>query len=156
MATYCARSSRVILARASQVICWEGATLQSTRCVAVCGCESRRVHVYFIYGDNMYVCLNQRTENNVTIIEFIDHFGNKIGQLIYEIINDKAVIHDTYIYPDYRKKGILKSYLPILISKVKRHRVTSINLSILSEEARIAWTHLGFTETRHNFFTMNL
>ena len=103
----------------------------------------------------MKISLSKRTENNIHIIDFI-HLGDKIGQLVYEITDNKAIIHDTFMYPDYRNKKILKTYLPTIISGIKLHRVTSIGLSVLSEEAKISWIHLGFTETKPNFLTMNI
>ncbi len=104
----------------------------------------------------MGISLNERQENNVTIIDFIDHFGDKIGQLVYEIIDNKAIIHDTFIYPDYRNKGILKSHLPTILTKIKDSGIIHIELSVLNEDAKIVWTRLGFIETDTNFFTMNL
>lgn len=102
------------------------------------------------------VLLNERIENNVTIIDFIDNLGDKIGQLVYEIIDNKATIHDTFIYPDYRRKGILKTHLPTILSKINQQGINLIELSTLNEEAKTAWTRLGFIETEPNTFVMNL
>lgn len=104
----------------------------------------------------MDIFLNERKENGGVIIDFIDILGNKIGQLVYEIINDKAIIHDTFIYPDYRNKGILKTHLPAILFTLKQNNVCLIELSVLSEEARVVWNRLGFTEDRPNFFVKNI
>jgi hypothetical protein len=104
----------------------------------------------------MDISLNKRKENGVTIIDFIDHFGDKIGQLVYEIINNKAIIHDTFIYPDYRNKGVLKTHFPDILSTIKQNDVCLIELSVLSGEARLIWNRLGFTEDKPNFFVMNI
>ncbi len=104
----------------------------------------------------MNITLNYRSENNITNIEFIDYLGNKIGQLAYEINDNKAIIHDTYLYPYYRNRGILKSHFPEILSRIKQHNPEYIGLSVLSDEAKIIWQKLGFIETKPNFFTMNL
>lgn len=101
----------------------------------------------------METFLNQRNENNVTIIDFIDLCGEKIGQLVYEIINNKGIIHDVFIYPEYRNKGVLKTHFPTILTLIKQNNVCSIELSVLNDEARIIWNRLGFTEDKPNSFT---
>jgi GNAT superfamily N-acetyltransferase len=105
----------------------------------------------------MNISLSERTENNITTIDFIDNSIDKVGQLVFEILDNKAIIYDTYIYPDYRKKGILKTHLHTILSRIKKYGVTHLELSVLNEEAKLAWMHLlGVTETSQNVFTKNL
>lgn len=101
------------------------------------------------------ISLNKQTKSNVTIIDFLDQFDEKMGQLAYTIIGNKAVIHDTYLYPDYRNKGILKSQFPYIISMIKSN-ANILELSVLNEEAKTIWIKLGFIEIRPNILIMNL
>ena len=99
---------------------------------------------------NHDIFLNKIDENNITTIEFINNFGDKIGQLVYEITGNKAIIYNTFIYPEYRRKGILKTYLPVILSMIKDNRISIINLSVLSEDAKSVWERLGFKEKSIN------
>ena len=100
--------------------------------------------------------LSIRKENTLTIIDFINSSGEKIGQLEYEIIDNRAVIQNTFIYPDYRNRGILKTHFPVILSMINQNHVHSITLFAYNDDARVAWSRLGFTEDRPNFFTMNI
>lgn len=104
----------------------------------------------------MEISLNEQKEANTTTIDFISPLGEKVGQLEYEIINDKAIIYNTYIYPKYRRNGILKSCFPTILSIIKQSNISQIELSVLSEDAKRSWICLGFTETRQNFLRMDL
>lgn len=104
----------------------------------------------------MDTSLSIRKENTTTTIDFIDSSNEKIGQLEYEIINNRAMIQNTFIYPEYRNKGILKTYFPVILSMISQHNVHSITLSAYDNVAKMVWSRLGFIEDRPNFFTMNI
>ncbi len=96
------------------------------------------------------IMLNKKTEDNITTIEFINNYGDKIGQLMFEIIGDTAKIYNVFLYPEYRRKNILKSHFPTIISMIKDNYIRIIELSVLSNDAKNAWARLGFTEIADN------
>ena len=90
------------------------------------------------------------TRNSIRI-DFIDKNTNdKAGQLEYQVKNKKAEISNTYMFPEYRDKGILKKFFPNITKDIRCNGADKIELTVLSLDAKTAWKQLGFEDINEN------
>ncbi len=76
---------------------------------------------------------------------FVDDENKEVaGHCNYSVDNKIGNIYDTYIYPDYRRNKIMKTYIENILCDMKCMGVNKVKLSTLSDEARTVWEHLGF------------
>lgn len=88
---------------------------------------------------------------NAIHIDFIDkNTKNKVGQLEYQVKNKKAEISNTYMFPEYRYKGILKKFFPNIAKDIRCNGADKIELTVLNLDAKAAWKSLGFEEVNKN------
>lgn len=88
------------------------------------------------------------TDETFTFLFIDKHTKKEVGYLEYEIWdNDIAYIHSTYLFPEYRRKGILKHFFDRIITDIKCSGVDKLELQYNTTEAKHAWEHLGFRES---------
>ncbi len=94
--------------------------------------------------------LSKEHNHDIDIV-FIDDDTKEIaGHCKYFIDNNIGHIYDTYIFPDYRNKKILKSHINTILHDIKQMGAEKVLLSTLSDEATMVWEKLGFMKTEKN------
>lgn len=84
----------------------------------------------------------EKTDIDLTFVD--DDTKEIVGHCNYSIDNNIGNIYDTYIYPDYRGKKIMKTYINDILCDMKCMGINKVKLSTLSDEARIIWERFGF------------
>lgn len=95
------------------------------------------------------ISIKKSKEDNTVDFSFIDTSNNDVvGHLKYDINGKEktAFIHDTYLFPEYREKGILKNFIDDILCDIKCQGADTATLHILTDEAKDAWKKLGFIE----------
>lgn len=93
----------------------------------------------------------QTEDSDITELLFLDtDTQESLGKITYSIIKKDAHINYTYLKPEYRRMGILKKSLNSILCDMKCKGATNAYLHTITEEAREAWSKLGFKEISEN------
>lgn len=93
----------------------------------------------------------QNEDSDITELLFFDVDTQKsLGKITYNIYGKDAHINYTYLKPEYRRMGILKKSLNSILCDMKCKGATKVYLHTINEEARAAWSKLGFKEISEN------
>ena len=100
--------------------------------------------------------LSKEYDHNVDIV-FIDDDTKEIaGHCKYYINDSIGYIYDTYLFPEYRNKKILKSHINTILHDIKQSGAEKVLLSTLNDEAIVIWEKLGFKKINKNNMEMNI
>lgn len=82
-------------------------------------------------------------------IMFIDDDKKEIaGHCNYSITenngNNEGLIYDTYLYPEYRRKKIMTTYINDILCDMKCMGANKVKLNASSNEACMVWEKFGF------------
>jgi predicted acetyltransferase len=81
---------------------------------------------------------------------FLDESTNEsIGKIEYDFsnISKKAYINYTYIMPERRNEGILKSLISDILHNMQCSGMKKVELHTITDDATKAWERLGFKIT---------
>lgn len=80
---------------------------------------------------------------------FDESTEENIGKITYDINNrnKKAKINYTYLIPEKRREGILKSLLDEILCNMQCSGMKKVELHTITEDATKAWEKLGFEIT---------
>ncbi len=94
------------------------------------------------------VLKSMQTENpNFVELLFLDtDTQESLGKITYNINEKDAHINYTYLKPEYRRMGILKKSINSILCDMKCKGANKVFLHTISDEAREAWSKLGFKE----------
>lgn len=93
---------------------------------------------------------------NIDVV-FIDDDTKEIaGHCNYYVSYNIGHIHDTYLFPGYRNRKILKSHINDILCDMKLMGAEKVLLSTLSDEATMTWGKLGFKKTDKNNMEMDI
>ncbi len=67
-----------------------------------------------------------------------------VGHCNYSVENKEGLIYDTYLFPDYRRKGILSTYINDILCDIKCMGATKVKINTLSDEVSKIWEKFGF------------
>lgn len=97
-------------------------------------------------------------DNNRTIdIVFIDDDTKEIaGHCNYYVSYKIGYIYDTYLFPEYRNKKIMKSHINDILCDMKLMGAEKVLLSTLSDEVTMVWEKLGFKKINKNNMEMDI
>lgn len=85
-----------------------------------------------------------KEKTNIDLVFIDDDVKEVVGHCIYSIKNKIGEIYDVYLYPDYRRKKIMKTYINDILCDMKCMGANKIKLYALLEEERIIWEKFGF------------
>lgn len=94
--------------------------------------------------ENISFDVNVSLDVIITIID--KNTKEKAGQLRYNAIGSEVEIFDTYLFPDYRRKGIMSNLFKKITSGLKISGITKVRLYQFNDDARIAWESMGFQQ----------
>ncbi len=87
----------------------------------------------------------ENKEKTYIDLVFIDDDIKEIaGHCKYSIKNKIGEISDAYLYPNYRKKKIMSTYIDNILCDMKCMGAKKIRLFTLLDEERIIWEKFGF------------
>lgn len=100
--------------------------------------------------------LSKDNNRNIDIV-FIDDDTKEIaGHCNYYVSYKIGYIYDTYLFPGYRNKKIMKSHINDIICDMKLMGAEKVLLSTLSDEVTMVWGKLGFKKTNRNNMEMDI
>jgi len=86
----------------------------------------------------------EKTDIDLT---FIDTDTKEIvGHCNYSVLDKKGLIYDTYLYPNYRNKKIMSTYINDILCDIKCMGADKVRLHTLSNEAYSIWERFGFKQ----------
>ena len=87
--------------------------------------------------------------DNVEFAFFDEISKENIGKIEYDLNNrnKKAKINYTYLIPERRREGILKSLLDEILCNMQCSGMKKVELHTITEDATKAWEKLGFEIT---------
>ncbi len=86
-----------------------------------------------------------------TDLVFIDKDVKEIvGHCNYSVINKEGLIYDTYLFPKYRNKGIMKLYINDILCDMKCMGALKVKLNTSSNEICKIWKTFGFNKINEN------
>ena len=89
--------------------------------------------------------IHENKEKTDVDLMFIDDDVKEIvGHCKYSIKNKVGEISDAYLYPDYRRKKIMSTYIDDILCDMKCMGVNKIKLFTLLDEERMIWEKFGF------------
>ena len=89
----------------------------------------------------------QTEDKNITELLFLNtDTKESLGKITYSISGKDAHINYTYLKPEYRRMGILKKSLNTILCDMKCKGANKVFLHTISDDAREAWSALGFKE----------
>ena len=79
-------------------------------------------------------------------------YASIIRNLPLKVTEEMGVIHDLYVQPEYRRRGISRRLLVECLVKLKMNGVKTVRINVLSnnETAINLYENLGFTIYRHS------
>lgn len=92
----------------------------------------------------------------VTILD--KNTKEKAGQLRCCITDYEAEIFDTYMFSEYRGKGIIRHVFKKIASELKKSGILKIRLKHLDGDAHAFWKKMGFekVDSRNNIMELDL
>ncbi len=88
-------------------------------------------------------------DDNIEFSFFDESSKESIGKIEYDLNkrNKKAKINYTYLIPERRREGILKSLIDDIFCDMSLSGMKKVELHTITEDATKAWEKLGFEVT---------
>ncbi|MDO9353864.1 MAG: GNAT family N-acetyltransferase [Solirubrobacteraceae bacterium] len=85
-------------------------------------------------------------DDEVEFSFFDEDTQENIGKITYDLhkVSKKAKINYTYLIPERRREGILKSLLDEILCNIQCSGMKKVELHTITEDATKAWERLGF------------
>ena len=89
-----------------------------------------------------------KEKTDIDLVFIDDDIKEVVGhcKYSYSIKNKTGEISDTYLYPDYRRKKIMSTYINDILCDMKCMGANKVKLSALLDEERMIWEKLGFKQ----------
>ncbi len=84
---------------------------------------------------------------DIDLVFIDDDVKEIVGHCNYLVENNEGLIYDTYLFPDYRRKGIMTTHINDILCDMKCMGAFKVKLHTLSNDACEIWKRFGFTET---------
>lgn len=93
---------------------------------------------------------------DITIVILDKNTKEKAGQLRCCITDSEAEIFDTYMFSEYRDKGIISNIFKKIASELKKSGILKIRLKYSYGDAHDFWKKMGFEKVDHRNNIMEL
>lgn len=87
-----------------------------------------------------------KEKTDIDLVFIDDDVKEVVGHCNYSIKNKIGEIYDTYIYPNYRRKKIMSTYINDILCDMKCMGANKIKLYTLLNEERMIWEKFGFIQ----------
>ncbi len=88
-----------------------------------------------------------KEKTDIDLVFIDDDIKEIIGHCKYSVKDKVGEISEAYLYPNYRRKKILSTYINDVLCDMKCMGVNKVKLYTLLDEERTIWEKFGFIQT---------